>query len=135
MSQTHHGKYILKMKSADDFVGEIGSLSYNANHGRTRSESIAMIEYITISPQYRGMGCCIRLIKHFAQKMYENGIIWAELDDCSDNQRLSNNVYLLVGFQYKNDVGPEMICKISDILKCCANLKHPICEKGYIVCG
>lgn len=72
-----------------------------------------IINFIEVFDEYRGKGFGQSLLWSLYDNVYKNKnikqIIW---DDCSDNCRLVNNIYIKVGAQYLYKTGPEMIWKI-----------------------
>jgi hypothetical protein len=72
-----------------------------------------IINFIEVFDEYRCKGLGQYLLWYLYDNVYKNknikNIIW---DDCSDNCRLDNNIYIKVGAQYLYKTGPEMIWKI-----------------------
>lgn len=78
-------------------------------------ENEGTIIYIDIDSEFRGLGMGTYLLLILYNYVIENhkNIKYIVLDDCSDNYRCINNIYLNVGAKYVSDNGPEMIWKIN----------------------
>ena len=94
------------------------------------SKSIAFIEifidtyeysirYISVSKEFRKqyIGTFLMLFSALYVKINYKNIKLIELDDMTDNYKLKNNIYTLLGFKYtETDGGPEMECNIDEVL-------------------
>lgn len=58
--------------------------------------------------EYKGMGFGSDLLKFIKQYCADTNIKTITLDDCTDNYRKTNNIYLKNGFLYDTDTGCEM---------------------------
>ena len=57
----------------------------------------------------KGKGYAITLLVHASKEAVQRGIVYIELDDCSDCYRKPHNIYTKLGIEYIDvESGPEM---------------------------
>lgn len=90
-----------------------GLISYDYDEKR----KIGTIKSLFVDDDYRGKGIGTALLwkLHDYIIMNNKNIKYVEIDDCSDNYRLENNIYLKIGAKYNKKMGPEMRWKIGHI--------------------
>ena len=64
---------------------------------------------INLQSNDNGKGYAISLLVHASKEAIKRGILYIELDDCSDGYRKNYNIYTKLGIEYVDfESGPEM---------------------------
>lgn len=88
-----------------------------------RDTGEAIITSLGVAKQYRGRGYAFNLLLQMGFYLRNINITKIWLDDMSDHYRSNRNLYLLLGFDYVYDSGPEMGIHIDTLLSK-KNLKY-----------
>ena len=75
------------------------SFEYGSIEGVINNRVVTLLS-LYIKLQYRGKGYGTLLLLDFLQESYKNNAIHITLDDCSDNYRKKNNIYVKYGLKY-----------------------------------
>ena len=96
--------YYIGDKQGDEIYAYIHTVfDYNDN----------TITIVDLQSMIEGKGYGTGLLIHACKQAMIEDIDKIVLDDCSDNYRLSRNIYTKLGIKYESEHGPEMVGKTS----------------------
>lgn len=78
-------------------------------------EDTLYITNVFVHPEFRRRGIATSLLQ-FVFMFFRGKCTWVELDDCTDLACRPSSIYVKLGFQYKDEHGPEMKARLNYLI-------------------